>query len=204
MILVWTKVPVTLRCDMIQRDVAALWTHWGPWDGSTCLSHWTVIKNLRQSVSHNIAVGKNMLFFSCTKYTTRILWYHPNPLYTHRILFAWRVWHGYAYHNYQIPLITKINSPFHFENFNIVDSIFSQIPINKHKNVSFAQFFNHKIIKRHTTHTIVSWPNPTHWILLYTSDLMMIIRQSNIFSQPTRGILGKLNTYSPIYWIMDN
>ena len=44
-----------------------------------------------------------------------------------------------------------------------------------------------KNIKRHTTHTIVSWPNPKQWIIVHTSDLMMIIRQSNIFSQPSRG-----------------
>ena len=46
----------------------------------------------------------------------------------------------------------------------------------------------HKNIKRHTAHTIVSWPNPNQWIIVHTSDLMMfIIRQSNIFSQPSRG-----------------
>ena len=44
-----------------------------------------------------------------------------------------------------------------------------------------------KNIKRHTAHTIVSWPNPKQWILVHTSDLMMIIRQSNILSQPSRG-----------------
>ena len=45
----------------------------------------------------------------------------------------------------------------------------------------------HKNIKRHTAHTIVSWPNPKQWIIVHTSDLMMIIRQRNIFSQPSRG-----------------
>ena len=45
----------------------------------------------------------------------------------------------------------------------------------------------HKNIKRHTAHTIVSSPNPKQWIIDHTSDLMMIIRQSNIFSQPSRG-----------------
>ena len=44
-----------------------------------------------------------------------------------------------------------------------------------------------RVIKRHTAHTIVSWPNPKQWIIVHTSDLMMIIRQSNIFSQPSRG-----------------
>ena len=44
----------------------------------------------------------------------------------------------------------------------------------------------HKNIKRHTAHTIVSWPNPKQWIIVHNSNLMMIIRQSNIFSQPSR------------------
>ena len=46
---------------------------------------------------------------------------------------------------------------------------------------------HYKNIKRHTAHTIVLWPNPKQWIIVHTSDLMMIIRQSNIFSQPSRG-----------------
>ena len=45
----------------------------------------------------------------------------------------------------------------------------------------------YKNIKRHTAHTIISWPHPKRWIVVHTSDLMMIIRQSNIFSQPSRG-----------------
>ena len=35
-----------------------------------------------------------------------------------------------------------------------------------------------KSIERHTAHTIVSWPNPKQWVIVHTSDLMMIIRQS--------------------------
>ena len=30
----------------------------------------------------------------------------------------------------------------------------------------------------HTAHTIVSWPNPKQWVIVHTSDLMMIIKQS--------------------------
>ena len=37
-------------------------------------------------------------------------------------------------------------------------------------------FINKNNTERHTTHTIVSWPNPKQWV--HTSDLMMIIRQS--------------------------
>ena len=35
-----------------------------------------------------------------------------------------------------------------------------------------------KNIESHTGHTIVSWPNSKQWIIVHTSDLMMIIRQS--------------------------
>ena len=35
-----------------------------------------------------------------------------------------------------------------------------------------------KNIERHTVHTIVSWPKPKQWVIVHTSDLMMIIRQS--------------------------
>ena len=36
----------------------------------------------------------------------------------------------------------------------------------------------HKNIERHTAHTTVSWPYPKQWVIVHTSDLMMIIRQS--------------------------
>ena len=35
-----------------------------------------------------------------------------------------------------------------------------------------------KNIERHTTHIIVSWPNPKQWMIVHTFDWMMIIRQS--------------------------
>ena len=34
----------------------------------------------------------------------------------------------------------------------------------------------YKNIVSHTAHTIVSWPNPKQWLMIHTSDLMMIIR----------------------------
>ena len=59
-------------------------------------------------------------------------------------------------------------------------------------------------IERHTAGTIVSWPNHTQWVIVNTSDSMMIIRQSiYILSFITRE-MGKLKTYSPTYCIMDN
>ena len=60
-----------------------------------------------------------------------------------------------------------------------------------------------KNIERHTAHTIVSWPNPKQWVIVHTSDLMMIIRQSiYILSIITRGV-GKLKAPSPTYCIMN-
>ena len=64
-------------------------------------------------------------------------------------------------------------------------------------------FHCHKNIERHIAHTIVSWPNPKQWVIVHTSDLMMIIRQSIYkLSIITRGV-GKLKTHSPTYCIMD-
>ena len=60
-----------------------------------------------------------------------------------------------------------------------------------------------KNIKRHTAHTIVSEPNPKQWIIVHTSDLIMIIRQS-IYSLNQHKEMDKLKTRSPIYCIMDN
>ena len=57
----------------------------------------------------------------------------------------------------------------------------------------------YKNIERHTAHTIVSWPSPKQWIIVHTSDLMMIIRQLKVytFSVIIRE-MGKLKTHSPI------
>ena len=53
---------------------------------------------------------------------------------------------------------------------------------------------NHKNIERHTADTIVSWPYPKQWVIVHTSDLMMIIRQINYsLSIITRG-MSKLKT----------
>ena len=55
----------------------------------------------------------------------------------------------------------------------------------------------HKNIERHTAHITVSWPNPKQWVMVYTSDLMMIIRQSiYILSIITRE-MGIVKTHSP-------
>ena len=41
----------------------------------------------------------------------------------------------------------------------------------------YVEPLTHKKIERQTAHTIVSWPNPKQWMIVHTSDLMMI-RQS--------------------------
>ena len=62
---------------------------------------------------------------------------------------------------------------------------------------------NHIDIERHTALTIVSWPNPKQWIMVHTSDFMMISRQIiYILSVITRE-MGKLKTHSPTYYILD-
>ena len=46
----------------------------------------------------------------------------------------------------------------------------------------------HKNIERHTAHTIVSWPYPKQWVIVHTSDFMMITRQSvYILCQSSQG-----------------
>ena len=61
--------------------------------------------------------------------------------------------------------------------------------MNQKQSSLFTLYFNwqtlkterpilHENIERHTAHTIVSWPNPKQWVIVHTSDLMMIIRQS--------------------------
>ena len=62
----------------------------------------------------------------------------------------------------------------------------------------------YKNTERNSAHSIFSWPNPKQSMLVHTSDLMMIIRQSVcIFSIITRE-MGKLQAHSSTYRIMDN
>ena len=63
-------------------------------------------------------------------------------------------------------------------NLRKVWTIIKQV-INRKKSLkSYDRFMYNKNIVRHTAHTIVSWPNPKQWLMIHTSDLMMIIRQS--------------------------
>ena len=45
-------------------------------------------------------------------------------------------------------------------------------------NIALMRSMWCKNIERHTAHTIVSWPNPKQWMIVHTSDLMMMIKQS--------------------------
>ena len=71
-------------------------------------------------------------------------------------------------------------------------------------NTSSTQQLIVKNIERHTAHTIVSWPSPEQWVIVHTSDLMMIIRQSTyILSIITKDVV-KLKTHNLTYCIMVN
>ena len=61
-----------------------------------------------------------------------------------------------------------------------------------------------KNIERQTAHTIVSWPNPKQWVIVHTSDLMVIVRQS-IFSQSSQGKWVNWKHTAPyiVLWITD-
>ena len=48
----------------------------------------------------------------------------------------------------------------------------------EHMSLKVLSCHYHKNIKRHTADTIVSLPNPKQWVIVHTSDFMMIIRQS--------------------------
>ena len=54
-----------------------------------------------------------------------------------------------------------------------------------------------KNISRYKAHTIVSWPNPEWWLIIHTSDLIVII-STHILTIITRE-MGKLKTHSLIH-----
>ena len=62
----------------------------------------------------------------------------------------------------------------------------------------------YKNIEKHTAHTIVSWPNPKHWVIVHTFDSMMMIRQSIYIISIITKVMDKLKTRSPTYCMMDN
>ena len=71
-------------------------------------------------------------------------------------------------------------------------------------DMTVTRLLAYKNIERHTAHTIVSWPNRKQWVIVHTSDLMMIIRQSMYILSIITKEMGKRKTRSPTYCIMDN
>ena len=67
-----------------------------------------------------------------------------------------------------------------------------------------CQYKCHKNIERHTAHTIVSWPNPKQWVIIHTSELIVIIRQSIYIPIIITRETGKLKTHSPTYCLINN
>ena len=103
-------------------------------------------------------------------------------------------------------IITMVYVEMHMHGFKAIyqdDSSMSHIIMyNLLLSVAFPRV--HKNIKRHTVDTFVSWPNPKQWVIVHTSDLMMIIRQSLYILSISTTEMGKLKTYSPTYCIMNN
>ena len=64
-------------------------------------------------------------------------------------------------------------------------------------------YYYYNNIERQTEHTTVSWHDPKQWMIIHTSDLMMIIRQSTCILSIITREMGKLKTHSSIYCIMD-
>ena len=119
-------------------------------------------------------------------------------------------------YNYHLPYIRNTNGSWGTDVSNIWINILrnrkncdaGSIDVEKMKHRDSVHCISrqtcHKNIERHTADTIVSLPNSKQWIIVHTSELIMIIRQSvYIISIITRE-MGKLETYSPIYCIMDN
>ena len=54
-------------------------------------------------------------------------------------------------------------------------------------DADFSMSFRHyESTERHASHIIVSWPNPKQLQMVHTSDLIMMIDEVHVFSQPLR------------------
>ena len=63
----------------------------------------------------------------------------------------------------------------HWEKIRFLSCVFSLQQPHAYKAHPSSWYKN---IERHAAHTIVSWPNPKQWVVVHTSGLMMITRQS--------------------------
>ena len=143
-------------------------------------------------------------------------------------------WRGYANVMGVVKLLTSCSIPkiitqsiyklvhmqwssFRYQSFQTVDrsSIMTMTRIQRRSMVIYgslqAEFMGsrysghiHKNIERYIAHTIVSLPKPKRWVIVRTSVLMMIIRQSICILSIIATEMGKLKTRSPAYCIIDN
>ena len=72
------------------------------------------------------------------------------------------------------------------------------------RNATTLMWRHCKNTERHTAHTIVSWPNPKQWVIVHTSDLMMIIRQSIYSLNHHKGDGQTENTQPQNIYILNN
>ena len=84
-----------------------------------------------------------------------------------------------------------------------VRAIHRWIPAQRPETRSFDVFFDIRLNKRLSKQSW-GWWFDTPWVIVHTSDLMMIIRQSIYILSIITTEMGKLKTYSPTYCIMDN
>ena len=117
--------------------------------------------------------------------------------------YQWRKANGYAEICHHIATLNRYKEP---ETFFQIKWVVTPFNKNQHymKKQSILYLVIHKNIVRHTAHTIAQWPNPKQWIIVHTSDLTMIIRQSMYFLSIIIREMGKQKTHGPIYCIMDN
>ena len=133
----------------------------------------------------------------------------------------WAVWTYWLLHLHkkETDVILHLNAMFDtsVEGYIFLLYFTCQITIKQTEGTSML-LINHQIFgntllqcyivqknkERHTAGTIVSWPNPKQWVIVHTSDLMTIIRQSIYIISIITTEKGKLKTYSSTYCIMDN
>ena len=96
--------------------------------------------------------------------------------------------------HYQVPQYSQ-RAPGYFTRYSASAREFFS---TKNKPIRLC-LTTHTNIDRHTAHTTVSWPSPKQWVIVHTSDLMMILRQSVYFPLIITMEMGKLKTHRPTY-----
>ena len=92
-----------------------------------------------------------------------------------------------------------------FPNSLCLDASFNMVRLSRDNRWSRSHYIlPYKNIKRHTAHTIVSWPNPKQQIIIHISDQMMITRQSLYSLNHHKGNRQTENTQPTIKNINEN